>query len=252
MKKIISITGIIAFISILAAHLSSPNFAGAQELRTEPGTYLTKGGWGSLSISKNKDGELAFEISSLGANAHSCGLKGTIKSGQAILKGSEEKKPCIVTFHLKGDKIEVTDNENACRSYCGARASFTGLYLKAKQGCSEIEKSRKAFKRLYDKKAYAQARDVLEPLLKNCEDVVDWMEIGWIRNDLAITEYKLGEYAECLRILRPLEAEAKKTDDELFDSYPGQPAYAESSIAIAKATRTNLKLCGQGGAKRQQ
>lgn len=250
MRKIILATKTIAFISILTTQLSASYFGYAQESQVEPGKYITKGGWGHLSIYKNNDGSLAFDISSLGANAHSCNLKGTIKNGQAILKGSEENKPCIVTFHRTGDQIEVAENNNACRYYCGARAGFPGAYLKAKQGCSEIKKSRDEFKRLYNKKAYAQARDVLEPVVKNCEDVMDPMEIGWVRNDLAITQYKLGEFTECLHTLQPLEKVAKQTDDELFDSYSGQPAFAESSVKIAKATRTNIKLCRQGGAKR--
>jgi hypothetical protein len=41
-----------------------------------------------------------------------------------------EDKPCIVTFEPTEKGINVTDNDGACSSYCGARAGFTGLYFK--------------------------------------------------------------------------------------------------------------------------
>lgn len=210
-----------------------------------PGEYITERGWGNLKIKKDIKGGLSFEIDAVGGNAHTCSLSGEIKSGKSVLEGSEKDKPCIVSFTTTGKGINVTDNENACRYYCGARAGFTGLYLKPQKGCdsASMKKTRKEFKRLYDKREFALARVKLEQLLKTCSDIIDWTDLGWIRNDLAITLYKLRDYSECRRVLQPLEEDAKQSDDELRESYP--PADAYSAIPIARATRTNLKLCSQ-------
>lgn len=242
MKRGITNPAIAVFISLVTL-LLVPYRAHAEQPRIMPGRYVTEGGWGNMTIAMNKDGNLAFEISAIGANAHSCSLEGIIKEGKATLEALEDNKPCIVTFHPRGNDIEVTDNEGVCRHYCGVRAGFTGLYLKPAPGCDgpAIQKSRKQFQRLYDRKAYARARAVLEPVFKDCSRYIHWMELAWIRNDLAITQYKLGEYEECLRILKPLEEDAMKTDEELSDSYP--PADAVMVMPIALATRTNLNLC---------
>lgn len=241
MKKTITKLTAVYFVSLLML-LTSPYWGHADSSGIRPGKYVTEGGWGDLSIVM-KDGRLSFAITSIGSNAHTCSLEGIIKDGRATLEAFDEGKPCIVTFQPKGYDIEVTDNEGVCRYYCGVRASFTGLYLKPKAGCEStaIQKSRRKFKQLYDRKAYAQARSVLEPALWGCIRYINWMDVAWMRNDLAITQYKLGEYEECLRTLKPLEEDALKTDDELRASYP--PAETDIMIPIARAARTNINLC---------
>ena len=211
-----------------------------------PGEYLTEGGWGNLTITANKAGGLAFEINAIGANGHTCGLSGEIHGDKATLEEGEEGKPCIVTFTPSAQSIEVSDNDNACRYYCGARAGFTGTYLKPRPMCrpKDVEKSRTEFKKLYDKKAYAQARARLEPVLKECAPLLHWSELGWLRNDLAITQYKLRDYAGCRKTLEPLVEDARRTDEELRENYP--PTDAETVIPFARATRTNLGLCATG------
>jgi hypothetical protein len=225
----------------LAAALSIP-FPSSAQPAIAPGAYVTEGGWGTLTIVKNKDGGLSFEISAIGSNAHTCGLSGEISSGRAVLEG-EDDKPCIVTFEPAEDGVTVSDNDGACQIYCGARAGFTGRYLIPPAGCdaAAIQKSRNDFKRLYDKKAYAKALAKLEPVLDHCAPVILWADMGWIRNDLALTRYKMGDYTGCRSTLQPLEGDAGQTDEALRESYP--PADAEVAIPIAHATRTNLKLC---------
>ena len=206
-----------------------------------PGKYVTQGGWGNLSIRKDKSGRLAFEISAVGANAHTCSLDGIIENNKAALEGLEGGKPCIVTFTPKGRDIDVSDNGEACRMYCGARADFTGLYVTPKPGCDQaaIRKSRDEFKRLYGGKSYARARDVLAPVLNNCGYVLFWADLDWIRNDLALTYYKLGNSAACLRTLQPVIDEAR---DVVYG-----PSEEETRRPIERATQTNLNLCRKGG-----
>lgn len=248
MKKNITKRTAVCFVSLLIL-LATPFWGHAESSAIKPGKYVTEGGWGDLSIIV-KDGKLSFAITSIGSNAHTCSLDGIIKDGRSTMESFDEGKPCIVTFQPRGHDIEVTDNEGACRYYCGVRAGFTGLYLKPKAGCEgvAIQKSRRKFKQLYDKKAYPQAKAVLEPILKDCSRYIHWLDAAWIRNDFAITQYKLGDYEGCLQTLKTLEEDALKTDDQLRDSYP--PADAESVIPIARATRTNLSLCRKKSEKK--
>ncbi len=209
------------------------------------GEYITENGWGNLIVKSPKSGAATFSIMALGANGHTCTLDGEIKNGQARLAESDKDKPCMVTFRQKVYDIEVSASPfEECRSYCGARAGFEGLYLKPARGCdsSAIKKTRAAFKRLYDNKAYEQAKAELTSIIPGCEKTLYWTEAGRIRNDLAITEYKLGNMAACQQILAPLAADAAKTDEDLRDNYP--PTDAENYLPVIKATRTNLRLCG--------
>lgn len=216
-----------------------PSYA-AQDI--QPGKYVTEGGWGALKIVQGRDGTLYFEISSVGINAHTCTLSGDIRNGKAELEG-EESKPCIVTFDAAKGGINVADKDGECSYYCGARGTFTALYLKPQPGCeaASIQQSRDDFKLLFDKKDYLHAQAKLEPVLDKCSNIIHWSDLGLIRNDIAINRHNLGDDAGCRQILEPLVKDAEQTDDALQKIYP--PADAELILPIAAATRANLKLC---------
>ncbi len=94
---------------------------------------------------------LNFKIDAFGANGHTCSLDGDIHDNQAKLEGDES--PCIVKFDGRASGIGVSSNE-ACRTYCGMRARFDGMYFKPAPGCSSDERSstRDAFKASYGKR----------------------------------------------------------------------------------------------------
>ena len=104
-----------------------------------------------------------------------------------------------------------------------------------------MRKTRAEFKRLYDKKAYPDARSTLEPVLTKCKKTLDLDSDGWIRNDVAIALHHLGDAAACRQMLEPLSKDAAKTDAAIREDM--QPSDGDSAIRIARATRTNLKLC---------
>jgi hypothetical protein len=106
-----------------------------------------------------------------------------------------------------------------------------------------IQKTRSEFKKLYDQKAYAPARAKLEAVVSSCSDTIDWWESGWIRNDLAITMYKLGDYSGCRDVLQPLVEDADETDENVQAKYG--PMVADEALRLVNATRTNLKLCNR-------
>lgn len=206
-----------------------------------PGEYITEQGWGRLSIGPTARGGAPFSIESVGANFHICSLEGRIVGDTATLEGDDDGD-CVVRFRSGAQGIAVEGN-SACRTYCGMRAGFEGEYLRPATGCGDAERraTRDAFKRHYDAKRHAEALAALSPLLQRCARTLSWLETGEIRNDVAITQYRLGRRADCLRTLAPFEEEATLSDDEILGGYP--PSDGEAWLPIVKAARFNLGLC---------
>jgi hypothetical protein len=186
----------------------------------------------------------------MGGNGHSCDLEGEIHKGQAILDTFDGAGPCKVEFTQRADGVSVLPQAESCREFCGMRADFTGIYRKLSSACQSASRarSRERFKALYDRKAFAEAYAILAPLVQECESTLNWLELGWIRNDLAITQYRLKRPADCLTTLEPLAADAKLTDRELNERFP--PTDATNYLPIVQAARINLKLCDQLRGKR--
>ncbi len=78
-------------------------------------------------------------------------------------------------------------------------------------------------------------------LLKNCDKTLSWLNVGWILNDLAITQYHLRRPHDCLKTREPLAPDAALTDEDIRSAYP--PADAKNYLPIVEATRTNQMLC---------
>ncbi len=210
--------------------------AGAQVANPPTGEYIFERGSGLLHV---KPGG-AFDISTVGANGHSCQLDGRIVGGKAKLAGS----PCVVNFKTTGETVVITTNgADQCRENCGMRASFKGTYTRPSPACTidAVSTSRKRFKQQYDAKNYGAAEGTLSAVLSECEKTLDWLSTSRIRNDLAITQFKTGDKAACLKTLQPLAEDASRTDADIKDGYP--PADAEDYLPIVKATRFNLKMC---------
>lgn len=227
---------------VLAGCLLAP--AEAQTTALKPGDYITERGWGNLELKAGKGGTLKFSIQTVGANFHTCDVEGELNNGRATLEALEKDAPCVVTMTATPKGIEVKSSDSGtCRYYCGARAHFEGLYIAPPPECAgkAVAASRKSFKQLYDGKKFADARAKLEPVLQKCSMLLNWLEDGRIRNDLAVTLHKLNDLAGCRAVLAPLAEDAASTDDQIREGYP--PSDAESYLPIVKATRTNLKLC---------
>lgn len=204
----------------------------------QPGSY--RNGYGSLDITRDK-GKLRFAIEALGGNAHTCSLSGTIDAnGKSQADDGDAQHPCLVTFKPIARGYAVASNE-FCRDFCGMRASFDADYVKPLPGCmpTEITATRKRFLASYKARQYADAQKLLLPVVVNCKEVMDRFEDGWVRNDLALAQYHLGDSASCRQTLAPLVELAQ-------DQEPGagEPSFQDALLSLAKASRTNLKLCG--------
>lgn len=218
----------------------------AQPTPIKGGEYIAEQGTGYLSIKRGPGGKYRFSISSAHINGHMCDADGEIDGQQAVLD-TEGRGKCIVKFIPKGDDIDVAVNdEQICHYFCGMRASgFDGLYLKPPSGCTinEVKKRRSEFKRLFVQKKFSQAQALLSTILNDCSKILDSRTDGWIRNDLALTYYKLNDRESCLKTLQPLAESAALSDQELEEEYGIRPMDLASDLPIIKATRTNLKLC---------
>jgi hypothetical protein len=171
-----------------------------------------------------------------------CAISGTWSGAKGV--ATDEGTTCEVSFTPKGDELEVdAPFTDECRTYCGARATFTGTFLIPPKGCGfrEVKKTRGAFKALFDKKQYAEAVALLTTLQTTCSRVLDRFEAMWIRNDLALAQHKAGDDAACLATLEPLAEYRDAPPDEPVGY---EPTFSEEFGRIAKATRTNARLCG--------
>ena len=207
--------------------LSAPLAAHAQ---IKPGEYIDTSGYGVLSVT-GSGGALKFEIEVVGANFHTCNLSGVIRN--------------IVTFKpTKGGIAVGSKHGRACSTYCGMRAAFEGEYVAPPAGCETraVRNTRDRFKAAYDKKQYAEARTLLTPIANKCYAVLSRFAQGWVSNDLAITQYRVGDNAACRASLKPWLELAQTSDAEIKDGYP--PSDAEEMLRLAKATRANLNICG--------
>ncbi len=210
-----------------------------------PGIYVNEGGFGVLEISRAASGALSFGIEEMGANAHTCSLGGEIRDGRSELP-TMENESCRLEFRADKAGVHVeqhADDQERCRYFCGARASFGGLYLRPPAGCmpAEVAATRKRFKQLYDQRKHAEAAAQLDSLLPRCERVLMDIDRGWIESDLALTRHKLGDDAGCRAALAGRAELAAMSDEEIVDNYP--PVEGELYGRLAGAVRTNLKLC---------
>jgi hypothetical protein len=237
-------------IRFIAIFLSLLCFSALAQPVLSTGQYVTEGGWGNLTL-KQTGKKLHFSIETIGGNGHTCSLEGDISQQQATLEGGEAGKPCVIRFDKKGSGINVSSLDPLiCSGFCGLRAGFEGLYLKEIPACvsKERAKTRQKFAQLYGKKAYAQAAAPLTALLQNCALTLDWIEEGQIRNDLAVTQYHLGQLSDCQKTLAPLQASVGKTGEKLPATEQAlqailPPTDFEIYLPVAKATWHNLTLC---------
>jgi hypothetical protein len=201
-----------------------------------------------LHVTRENPATLRFRLRAEGANGHSCGLGGIVLGGVAGLTPEGATEVCRVFFGRDGEAVVVSTNgSEACRYYCGARAAFEGRYLPSRAGCSEPERrtARREFKARYDAGDFAAALARLQPVLARCASTTPWLELGWIRNDVAITQFRLGAPGDCLQTLAPLRADAARSEAEIREAYP--PSDADRYLGILRATRSNAARCAAAG-----
>lgn len=214
-----------------------------------PGEYATKNGWGSMRIT-DKGGARHLDLSSVGANGHSCTLSGTLRGDKAEVNDAGDV-PCELAFKpVPGGFNVAALTRESCRDYCGMRASFEGDYLRLPAGCTAAASSRRreAYLQDYRGKRYAQALAGMQAFEGECGGFLNWLDRDRFANDRALTLLRLGRARECLAALDGTmagrshdEASFRAELDKRSTMLP--PSDWDSYLPIAKSTWFNRKLC---------
>jgi len=202
---------LLLFASIALALGSDTLPAGAFEDVDGPG--------GSLVISSTENKQLAFQLEAYGANRHTCGLSGTIDGNRGRATNSADHSICLIDFHTTPNAVSVQVSEapgnfEACRAFCGVRASFDRTYFKPPAGCTRPERQSiyQTFRQADEAKDYGRAFADLQRAQAECGRFFGWIERDRVHNHLALTLHHLHMNAECLTELG--KTLASSVDDE--------------------------------------
>lgn len=203
-----------------------------------PGEYFLQGRTtGMLTIQRDQ----RFDLRTVGVNDNTCGLQGRIKAGHAAIADSS----CRISVTQDGlDLLVKADALAACRDYCGVQGVFEGRYSRPPAACSQqsVRKARQAFQQRYDASDFGAALRLLAPVATQCSDWIGARDKAWIANDLALTQFKLGDRQACLDTLAFLRRDAAMSDAQFAETYP--PDHVRAFRSVVRAARTNLQLCG--------
>ncbi|RKP49629.1 hypothetical protein D7S86_20260 [Pararobbsia silviterrae] len=214
---------------------------GAHAAPLSDGNYVYIAGGhasGTLTISGGH-----FTISTVGTNCHSCDLDGKLDGNHGI--ASDSDSTCRITFSDDHGTLTLdSGNSDACRSFCGARAMFDGQYQKAPQACTDrAVSSRLAQAReRYAKKDFPAAATGYQSLLDQCSTFMNWIDTDRVRSELALTQYHMGDNAQCLATLAQTNAIMNRSDDG-GDSFGFAPCDADNYQSTGKAILHNEALC---------
>lgn len=226
--------------TVLAATVA---LAGAADLVA--GDYVFGAGFGSLSIASPAKAGAApkVAIDVLGANCHLCAMTGTLKGNRIIADEASDKLRCSLTIKAKGKTLSVSSDNEACREFCGARASMDGEYTMPPASCTPAAQAqrRKDYMTLYTAKKHADAAVAIEGLLAECRPFMHFSELGRTQNDLALSYHHAGQSAKCLSTLDQVDLGDAKNDEDIRNRWP--PCEADMMLKVAKSTWFNQKLC---------
>ncbi|MGX0954822.1 hypothetical protein AB7M18_000950 [Pseudomonas viridiflava] len=217
----------------------------AQQPSPQAGTYATEGGWGQLVIgSAGVKGSQTFSLDTENAGS-GCTFSGRLNpGGGAVVYEGDAPSQCSLDLTIAPNGLVVsTSTKEQCREYCGSNGSFEGDYRYVPAFCAQpaLDKTRRLFKKLYDEKEYAQAETTLAPVYRECLSTMGLMDEGGLRNDYALTQYKLKDKAGCLATLSKYRQDAAKADDAITEDM--SPAVVDDYLSVIHAARTNIALC---------
>lgn len=211
------------------------------------GTYIRVGDSGTLTIEKSDPNKQVFSIDSIGSNCHTCEVMGSVTKnvGKADVATTDSNEPvCLVSFSQQGDAITVdTITPEPCQNYCGARASFHGLYKKSSGSCfAEVRKKRyETANGQYKAKEFAKSEITLKNLVTECADFMSRIESDRVKNDLALSQLRQGELKACLATLDTTIAAKYKNEEHLKSQMP--PCDFDNYVLVARSTWFNQALC---------
>lgn len=222
-----------------------PNWGYAQ---LPVGKYVGNNGGSTLTITEKRHRQY-FEVDILGANGHSCYADGYIRDADmsgdnkqiGVVIDEDTSDQCLLSFKMQGHQLRLDvlseQYSEACQQYCGARAFLFGQFKIPPTYCTHnnIQKERNRFKQFYDQKRYADAENILNKVLTQCDFYLDFTLKDSIRSDLALTLYHQQKPELCLEVLAPTIA----LNEEVY--LP--PSDAETYATTEKGILFNYNLC---------
>lgn len=247
------------YILVLVHIVVAISSAQAASLNMRPGEYVRERDSGTLTIRRNDQNRLTFEIEAMGGNCHSCSVSGELRGsiGHAdswAADGSDSK--CFISFSARRGTVVVTPTtQEECRFYCGARAGFEGSYSIPPSACTSAGRQalRERSLALYRSRHYSQAVSTLQGLIAQCAEYMNWIEIDQVRNDLALSQYRNGEHVQCLATLNSTLAAKFANEEELKAGGSNvylPPCDFDNYVIVAKATWFNRALCTKAKSRR--
>ena len=222
---------------------------GASAAEVPPGEYATQPGFGELSVGE-RNGARVFRLFAMGANGHMCELEGTIEGAVAIAGDGAGR--CEIDIAVAGDRLGLKSRSvEACRNFCGARASFDADYFRLPAGCLAAARERRKgdYMARYKAGRHADALAGMDALQGECGKFLDWLDKDRLANDRAIALYHLGRRQDCLAALDDTLAGSVEDEGALEEKFWPGPADWEMYLPIARATWHNRSLCkGKGAA----
>jgi hypothetical protein len=209
-----------------------------------------QGEGGNLVISSDDKMKLVFRLVANGANGHSCGLEGSIEGTQGRTESLSDVGACIVDFETESNAIAVKvngadGNFEACRAWCGMRASFDRAYIKVPAGCTVSERQARysASKQAMDAKNYRLEVNELKRVQLDCYQYFERTERDNAHNDLALALHYLDKNRECLKELSETLASTAGSEAALRDNFSGEPMSFEAYLPTARTTWKVHRIC---------
>lgn len=222
------------------------------------GHYATQPGSAELVISFD-GAQRRFALDGSSRNGSSCSLSGVIQlgAGRVIARTVQPDAPvCQLQLRPEGDgwRTQVLDVA-ACRQHCGMHSEIAALFLPLPDACrwNMREQTRARFRQHYERRNYEQALQILDGLDAECGGFIDWLEADAIANDRAITQFRLGQPAQCLRTLgktRVAGFSSLEQLEQLRSRLQLSRLEHQAYLPVAQATLYNRNKCQQALAAR--
>lgn len=212
-----------------------------------PGSYVTAGGWGRLTIAPAENNKMPFTLLVVGGNAHTCDLKGSVDPETWIATSAADgAEPCNMTFHETQGSVKVdVKTKEACRNYCGARAWVEGVYLPLAEQC-DVRKAQDAIEAFgavlpADEAAFVE-KNVM-PILNGCQQTLtEPVRLG-LRQTVALAAFHAGDKVGCRSALSQEQNFMNKGVHDIAAEFAGEPVNQDQYIRLSKSLRDTSALC---------
>lgn len=245
MKRFITLAVLASAALAVAAPLTPPS------LLLPTGAFAVERGAGTLDITEGIQPGLtrssrAFVLWDYGANGHTCNLSGTVVQDQAAFSDPLNKSSvCVVKFipSAGGIRVQATPQETCANvAGCGSNVTVGGFYTTVPAGCLNTPAGyRSLFNVSYKIGNFVEALTHIKLHQEQCSRFEAVFEQQGIDNELALTQYRAGQYQDCRNTLTKWP-NVRLSFEELRDASPF-PYELASVVPHWEKSQHILALC---------